>query len=1075
MKKNINNLERFIKSLEDGFLRADNDGYIIIANDAIAHMCKYSSPEEMIGLQMKELYANADDREYMISEIRSKGKLHNYELILKRKDGSIFWSLSNIKTFSDDNGKVLGTEGLIRDITSIKQTEEELRVANQQLSAQNQQLVAIEQQLRAANQQLEANEQQLKSANQQLTANEQELLRNKETTEHYLNVAAEIILSLDKKGNITLLNKSGHKLFGYKNGELIGKNWFDHCLPQKDIKEIKNVFNQTISGHLENVTNYESDILTKSGEIKTIFWHNTILKDENGEITAVLSSGENITERKKAEKALRISEENIKNTFNLSPSIIAKANLIKGYFIEANHAVTRILGYSVEEFISKPFIELIHPDDQQKSIDEKKEQIKGKEVNFFENRYLCKDGSYKWIAWNGTRADKNGMVTAIGTDITERKKAEQELIIAKEKAEESEELFRKIITTVPDIIIRTNLDGIIVFSNDALIKQFPALTKDKVIGKNIFEFIVETDLPRAIENTKRMFEQSLGIQEYNLKLYDEIIYNCEVNGEVLRDSDSQPNGMVYVIRNITERKQIELELIKAKEKAEESEFKIRSMFENTQIGILYCDSLGNILEVNPILLDILGSPSAEATKKINTLTFKPLLENGFAQNMVKCIRDKKIVTDDTVYTSKWGKTVFMKYYLVPVIVNNEVIGVWANLNNLTDLYEVQEQLKTAKEKAEESDRLKSAFLANMSHEIRTPMNGILGFASLLKEPDLSGSEQKQYIGVIERSGERMLNIINDIIDISKIESGTMELNIKEQNINTQLKYILAFFKLEAQNKGLKLILKNTLPAEKAKISTDGEKVSAILINLIKNAIKYTDEGFIEFGCDFIEKQDSSFLQFSVKDTGIGISKERKNIIFERFIQEDIQDIHARQGVGLGLSISRAYIEMLGGRIWVESKKGKGSKFYFTIPIESIGSEETEEENKSKIINKFNPLNLKILLAEDDKTSSNFISIILSDYSKEIIKVKTGKETIETCRLNPDIDLILMDIQMPEINGYEATKQIRQFNKEVIIIAQTAYGLISDREKALEAGCNDYIAKPIKKEKLIELLEKYFNK
>jgi signal transduction histidine kinase len=250
-------------------------------------------------------------------------------------------------------------------------------------------------------------------------------------------------------------------------------------------------------------------------------------------------------------------------------------------------------------------------------------------------------------------------------------------------------------------------------------------------------------------------------------------------------------------------------------------------------------------------------------------------------------------------------------------------------NRVAALKQAEEELVNSKEKAEESDRLKSAFLANMSHEIRTPMNGILGFADLLKEPDLSGEQQQKYIRIIEKSGNRMLNIINDIIDISKIEAGLMNLEITESNINEQTEYIYTFFKPEIEAKGISLSNKNTLPGVEAIIKTDREKLFAILTNLVKNAIKYTYKGLIEFG--YVKKGE--FLEFFVKDTGIGIQEDRQEAIFERFIQVDISKKQAYQGAGLGLSISKAYVEMLGGTIWVDSGEGVGSTFYFTIPYQ----------------------------------------------------------------------------------------------------------------------------------------------
>jgi len=386
------------------------------------------------------------------------------------------------------------------------------------------------------------------------------------------------------------------------------------------------------------------------------------------------------------------------------------------------------------------------------------------------------------------------------------------------------------------------------------------------------------------------------------------------------------------------------------------------------------------------------------------------------------------------------------------------------------------ELVIAKDHAEQSDHLKSAFLANMSHEIRTPMNGILGFSELLKEPGLTGDQQQEYIKIIEKSGARMLNIINDIVDISKIEAGLMEINIKESNINEQIDFIHTFFKPEMDRKGIRFFSKKSLPLKEATIHTDREKIYAILTNLVKNAIKYTDEGSIEFGYNLKTESQIKVLEFFIKDTGIGIPKHRQKAVFERFIQADITDKMARQGAGLGLSISKAFVELLGGKIWVSSEEGKGSTFYFTLPYKTEPKEKKVSGSISPKQDKKNQIKkLKILIAEDDDTSEKLISITVDKLSKEILKARTGNAAVEICRKNPDIDLILMDIQMPDLNGYEATRQIRQFNKDVIIIAQTAFALSGDREKAINAECNDFITKPINKDELLSLIQKYFKK
>ena len=411
------------------------------------------------------------------------------------------------------------------------------------------------------------------------------------------------------------------------------------------------------------------------------------------------------------------------------------------------------------------------------------------------------------------------------------------------------------------------------------------------------------------------------------------------------------------------------------------------------------------------------------------------------------------------------------FFLSQKLDNERLLVLDANKNLERTVEERTKELLKAKEQAEESDRLKSAFLANMSHEIRTPMNGILGFAELLKEPGLTGEEQQHYIKIIEKSGARMLNIINDIVDISKIEAGLMKIEIQETNVNEQIQDIYTFFKPEVEAKGMKLYSNTPLPAKEAILKTDREKVYAILTNLVKNAIKYSNTGSIEIGYN----KKGNNLEFYVKDTGIGIPKDRQGAIFERFIQADISNEWTQQGAGLGLSITKAYIEMLDGKIWVESLMGVGSTFYFTLPYNEVLTKETAVQHFVPSDNTDLIRKLKILIAEDDKVSEMLIDKTLKTFGKEIIKARTGVEAIEACKKNPDIDLVMMDIRMPDMGGYEATRQIRKFNKDVVIIAQTAHGLSGDREKAIEAGCNDYIAKPINKAELLLLIQKYFHK
>jgi len=392
------------------------------------------------------------------------------------------------------------------------------------------------------------------------------------------------------------------------------------------------------------------------------------------------------------------------------------------------------------------------------------------------------------------------------------------------------------------------------------------------------------------------------------------------------------------------------------------------------------------------------------------------------------------------------------------------------IDEISNRKEIEQELIIAKEKAEESDQLKSAFLTNMSHEIRTPMNGIFGFTDLLSNPILSGKEKQKYINIIKKSGNRMLNTVNDIIDVSKIDAGQVEIAKSIVNINEEIETQYDFFNGETSAMGIEFNLINELPKQESFILTDKVKLNSIITNLIKNAIKYTDKGSIEI---YSGKKEAMF-EFKIKDTGIGIPEDRIESIFNRFEQADITDAHARQGSGLGLSITEAYVKMLDGNIGVQSELGKGSTFYFTLPwIEKQEKSVPLKDNQdiSKVFDK----QINLLIAEDDNTSFEFFKIILERDVNKIIRTTNGEETVNYLKNNTDINLVLMDINMPVLNGFEATKQIKKFRPELYIIAQTAYALVGDKEKALQAGCNDYISKPINVEELKQKINKYLSK
>jgi CheY-like chemotaxis protein/anti-sigma regulatory factor (Ser/Thr protein kinase) len=306
----------------------------------------------------------------------------------------------------------------------------------------------------------------------------------------------------------------------------------------------------------------------------------------------------------------------------------------------------------------------------------------------------------------------------------------------------------------------------------------------------------------------------------------------------------------------------------------------------------------------------------------------------------------------------------------------------------------------------------------------------------------------------------------DLIDISKIEAGQVEVHPSEFNVNEQLRYLYTFFLPEAETKGLKLTVTKPLPDDKAFVYNDKDKFYLIFSNLIKNALKYTHEGSIHFG--YLQKGKE--LEFYVEDTGVGIPGDKQKAIFDRFFRADMPTGNFYEGAGLGLSITKAYVEMLGGEIDLQSEEGEGTRFLFTLAYEGKPSEESSAQYPTRENLQANKLkDMTLLIVEDDSTADLFITEMLNDKCNKIVHAKNGKEAVDLLRERDDIDLILMDIKMPEMDGYTATKKIREFNNDVVIIAQTAYALSGDREKAISAGCDDYLTKPIDEEEFFRVL------
>jgi PAS domain S-box-containing protein len=766
-----------------------------------------------------------------------------------------------------------------------------------------------------------------------------------------------------------------------------------------------------------------------------------------------------ITGRKLADKALRESEEQNRTILQTAMDGYSMADM-EGNLLQVNETYCRMSGYSEQELLAMHIsdVEVIEKYDEVKAHNH---LIAEKGESRFETRHHRKDGSVydlevsvKYQPLNG------GRFVAFLHDITERKKAEMAL-------QKSEKLFQTLAESSPVGIFKTRADGYTTYVNPRW-SELSGLSFENALGIGWLAAVHPDDKVKVDDGWQlatRNLEPSYS--EYRFVRPDGTI--VWVIGQAIPEMspENEITGYIGTITDNTKRKLTEDAL-------KESERFLRETQNIANLGTYNLEFATGKWSCSEILDRIFGIEtdyikSVEGWTSIIHPEWQKIMNDYFIDEVLgqKVNFDKvyKIIRQNDK-VERWVHGIGR----LKLDTENQPVYMLGTVRDITQQKLAEQELLKAKEKAEESDSLKSAFLANMSHEIRTPMNGILGFAELLKTPELSGAEQMEYIRIIKKSGERMLNIINDIVDISKIEAGQVKIFVSETKLNEQTEFLYSFFKPEVDRKGIRLILHNGLPDKEAIVNTDREKLYAVLTNLIKNAIKFTAKGSIEFG--YIRKRN--VLEFYVKDTGFGIPRDRQQAIFERFIQADIADTMALQGAGLGLSISTAYVEMLGGEIRVESEEGKGAAFYFTIPY--IPDSEPKALNNTNMQNEeHRPMKkLKILIVEDDETSEMLISIAVRSISNEILKVCSADDAIKTCLANPDIDLILMDIKMAGMDGYEATRQIRQFNKEVYIIAQTAFGLAEERGKALDAGCNDYISKPLDIAQLRKLIQDKFN-
>lgn len=628
--------------------------------------------------------------------------------------------------------------------------------------------------------------------------------------------------------------------------------------------------------------------------------------------------------------------------------------------------------------------------------------------------------------------------------------------------QESEEKFRIAFKTSPDAVnINTIPEGAFVDINEGF-TRLSGYTWEEVKGRTSQElnlWVDQADRERLFNGLKE--NSRVENLEIRIRLKNGAIRTAVISASILRYQGS--DYTLTVTRDLEE-------ILAARESIRESEARFRQFAENIDDVFILTEG-DRLLYINQAFERKFGHSRERLIQSASNIrdiicpddmpAFEELTKTWQKSDTEFLSRQLRI--KDSRGGLRWA------WMRLTAIFNgrNERYRTAIIISDITQQKEYELELQKAKEKALESDNLKSAFLANLSHEIRTPMNGIIGFSGLLTKDAPPDSQSSQYVEIISKCSDQLLHIIDDLIDISHIEANQMKVYETDCNLVTLIDdlYLMYTKELVKANKAssVQLIKKIELDEHELTILTDEFRLRQVLMNLLNNAVKFTHEGYISFG---ISREEPDMLKFSIADSGIGISDELAEVIFKPFRQVEHNHTRIYGGTGLGLSISKGLVKLLGGRIWLESKPESGSVFYFTIPHRKPASQDTFVKASHIDKKSIQGEGKTVLIVEDDDLNFAFLQEILAFTNMRIMQAKDGLEAVDKAvKHNPN--LIIMDIRLPRLNGMEATRMIRERGIQVPIIAQTAYAMAEDKNKCLDAGCDDYISKPINRDVLLK--------
>jgi PAS domain S-box-containing protein len=807
-----------------------------------------------------------------------------------------------------------------------------------------------------------------------------------------------------------------------------------------------------------------------------------------------------ITSRKKTELSLARERQLLESLITSIPDNIYFKDT-QSRFIGINNSMAKIFGLNdPSDAYGKTDFDFFDNEHAEQAFQDEQHIIStGIPIIGKEEKETWPDGRINWVSTTKVPLkDESGKITGIigiSRDITKSKSAENALRI-------SEERYKLVSELTSDYTYKIDVD-----LQGHLTMSFVSESFNLITGRNLSQV-------NAMENWNNYFyPDDLGL----MKKFVADLINTKQGGELecrtyIQDNqlrwvnitakpilDSEQKRVVSIIgsvKDISERKQAEKAL-------RESEEIFRNFMEHSPVYVFFKDENIRTLKLSKNFEQMLGLPIDEMLGKTMDELFPSDLAKSMIEDDKSILKEGRLVVVDEELNGRFYTTI--KYpiqidentrYLAGFTIDitekkkaeeallkqNAAIEKqneeYASLNKVyqvvnEELRKSNAELLTARDKAEESDRLKSAFLANMSHEIRTPMNAIIGFSDLISEANLSKEKLHQYTHTIKHRSYDLLALINDILDISKIEAGQMNIIENEGDLEELITDVFNTFKTLWCDSGKSKInfrYSYGLSAEESMIVTDFGRVRQVLTNLVGNAFKFTKEGSITIGC---QRKNHKFIQFNVTDTGIGISPEKQSLIFDRFRQAEETHSQLFGGTGLGLSISKGIVELLDGSIWIESEPGKGSSFYFTIPYVPVTKKHEARVEFSMIANRWE--NERILLVEDDEYNTEYLREALRETGIQITQVGNGHEAIELIERDKSFNLVLLDLRLPDIEGFEVAQQIKLQQPELPIIAQTAYASENYRSRSMEAGCSDYIMKPIKQKELLDSIAHFLKK